>query len=106
VSESKIITGAGGTVFAGPDATNLFRAATLKAALGLLAKGITPTRGLTITRALAMVKEYSGKTYKRSQIEEARRDLTTWIEAMKSALPVEDSEEKMRDLRAIRRTCA
>jgi hypothetical protein len=88
MSDSEIVVSAGGTMFAGPDATRLFAAATLRSALGLLAKGITPTRGLTITRALAMCQPYTGKQYKRTQIEQARADLLVWIETMKSALPV------------------
>lgn len=90
MTDSHIKTfGKGGVSFVGPDAVNLFRAATLRSALGLLAKGITPTRGLTRTRALAMCKEYTGQDYKRGEIERAQADLTTWIETMKSALPIE-----------------
>ena len=85
-SEIKITRGA--TTFAGPDAVELFRAMTLRQALGLLKVGITPTRGLTQKKALALVERYSGRTYKRSQIDLAIADLTTWIEAMKSAMPV------------------
>lgn len=94
-NDSEIKTGAGGTMFAGPDAVNLFRAATLKSALGLLAKGITPTRGLTRKKALAMVKPYTGQTYKNTlpEIERARNDLTVWIETMKSAIPVTREEK-------------
>lgn len=90
MTESKITTfGNGGVSFVGPDATELFRVATLKSALGLLKVGITPTRGLTATKAFAMAKVYTGKTYKRGQYDEARKDLTVWIETMKSAIPTE-----------------
>jgi hypothetical protein len=91
-SESSItVFKGGGMSFSGPDAVELFRAATLKSALGLLSKGIRPTRGLTMTKALKMVTEYTGQTYKRSvaEAERARTDLTVWIETMKSAIPVE-----------------
>lgn len=86
--QSEIITGSGGTMFAGPDAVELFRAATLKAALRLLKVGIKPTRGLTLTKALAMVTPYTGQTYKRGEVAKAIADLTVWIETMKSAIPV------------------
>jgi type II secretory pathway component PulF len=84
-----ITVSSGGTVFHGTDAVNLFRAAVLSSALGLLKVGISPRRGLTITKALAMCHEYTGQKYKRTEIDRAREDLRTWIEAMKSALPVE-----------------
>jgi hypothetical protein len=87
--DSSIRVGRGGVTFAGRDATELFRVATLKSALGLLEKGIMPTRGFTKTKALAMAGQYTGQTYKRNEIERARADLTVWIETMKSALPVE-----------------
>lgn len=67
--------GRGGMTFAGPEAVDVFRIATLRSALGLLAKGIRPTRGLSLTKALAMATQYTGKKYKRSQVEEARADL-------------------------------
>lgn len=79
------------TSFVGPDAVELFRAATLRSALGLLSKGITPTRGLTGKKALAMVTRYSGQTYKRGEFERARADLHAWIETMKSALPTKEA---------------
>ena len=78
----------GAVVFAGPDATQLFRAMTLRSALGLLKVGITPTRGLSMKKAMVMVGQYSGRTYKRTEVDQAVKDLTVWIETMKSALPV------------------
>lgn len=89
MEESVIIVGEGHTTFAGPDATELFRAAVLRSALGLLAKGITPTRGMTLTRTLQAVERYTGRKYKRTEAARASADLTVWIETMKSAIPVE-----------------
>lgn len=89
MEESTITVGSGFTSFVGPDATNLFRAMTLKSALGLLSHGISPTRGLTMTKALKMVEYYSGQKYKRTEVARAIADLTTWIETMKSAIPIE-----------------
>lgn len=88
--ESYISHSDGGTMFAGPDATNFFRAATLWSALGLyIATGICPTRGVTITKMLAIATSYTGKTYKRNKAgyTQARADVKTWMDAMKTALP-------------------
>jgi hypothetical protein len=85
--------GKGGVLFAGPDAIELFRAATLKSALSLLKVGITPTRGLSGTKALAMVKRYTGETYKRGEFDRAIKDLIVWIETMKSAIPTTHEEK-------------
>lgn len=85
---SEITISRGGTVYAGPDATELFACAVLRSAIGLLEKGIQPTRGYTMKRALGACKRYTGKTYKRTQAAQAKADLTVWIETMKSALPI------------------
>lgn len=85
--------GNGGASFSGRDAVEVFRVAALSSALGLLSKGITPTRGLTMKKALAMATPYTGRTYKRSEVEDARRDLKVWIETMKSAIPVRDERQ-------------
>lgn len=92
MTESTITVSKGGTTFAGPDAVELFRVATLASALGLLAHGITPTRGLTSTKAFAMATVYTGKKYKRGQHEQARADLKVWCELMKSTIPVEHKD--------------
>jgi hypothetical protein len=91
MSDSVVKVSAGGTMFAGPDAVNFFRAATLRSALGLLKVGITPTRGLTMTKALKMVTPYTGQKYKRTEVDRASADLKVWIDTMKLALPVERS---------------
>jgi hypothetical protein len=86
---SKITTfGNGGMVFEGRDATELFRVATLRSALGLLKVGICPRRGLTVTKALAMATPYTGQKYKRTEIDRARDDLHAWCSTMGSALPI------------------
>lgn len=89
VTDSEITYNAEGeaTCFSGPDAVEVYRAAVLSSALGLLRAGITPTRGLTATKALAMCHRYTGRRYKRTEVEQARADLRVWIETMKSALP-------------------
>ena len=89
MSNSEIVAGEHGTVaFVGPDATHLYRAMVLRSAMGLLKVGIAPTRGLSMKKALAMVTVFSGRSYKRTEVDQAVKDLTVWIETMKSALPV------------------
>lgn len=74
--------------YIGPAAVDVFRIKTLISALGLLAKGITPTRGLTSTKALAMATQYTGKAYKRGHHEQARIDLGHLIPTRLAALDV------------------
>lgn len=78
------------TSFDGEDAVLLYRAAVIRSALRLLAQGIKPTRGATMTSTLKLAGGVTGKTYKRSEATRAMDDLTVWIETMKSALPVEE----------------
>ena len=73
--------------FSGTEAVDVFRCATLMSALGLLKVGITPTRGLTMTKALKMATEYTGQAYKRTEADRARADLKVWLELMKSTIP-------------------
>jgi len=75
--------------FSGHDAVHCYRAAVLRGALYLLQNGIKPGRGWTLTRALAMASQYTGKAYKRTQATQAREDLSIWIQTMKAALPME-----------------
>lgn len=86
---SQIETSASGIAFVGHDATRLFAVTALRSAISLHQKcGMIPTRGMTITKLFAAAKPYTGQTYKRGEHARAIADLTTWIEAMKSALPV------------------
>jgi hypothetical protein len=91
MGDSTITHSPSGISFNGRDAVELYRAVVLNSALGLLKAGVTPTRGLTKRRALAMVTRYTGQEYKRTEIERAQADLLVWIETMKSALPIERS---------------
>jgi hypothetical protein len=91
--DSEIIAGKGGITFAGPDAVALYRAMALRSGLGLYAKtGMRPNREWTPTAMLKAAGGICGKTYKRGQYEQAAADLTQWIEAMKSALPVSNND--------------
>jgi hypothetical protein len=75
--------------FSGHDAVACYRVAVLMQSLSLLSKGIKPTRGLTMKKALLIAKEYTGQDYKRTEAERAKADLKVWLETMKSALPTE-----------------
>jgi hypothetical protein len=77
------------TTYYRPDARNLFRAKLLRNSIKMyLAVGITPTRGMTITKMLKLATEYTGQTYKRGAGPQALRDLETWLLARQSAMPV------------------
>jgi hypothetical protein len=78
----------GATSLVGPDAVNFYRACTLKSSLGLWLKTkMVPTRGMTITRMLGLVPEYTGKKYTTRQVDAAIADLDVWICTMRAALP-------------------
>jgi hypothetical protein len=47
------------------------------------------TRGATITNLLKMAGQYTGKTYTRSQKQQALDDLNMWFNNMKSTIPTE-----------------
>jgi len=84
-----------GVLFSGPDAVRLQHAITLRSAIKMyVASGgqIIPTRGMGITKMLALAGGVTGKTYKRSQATQAQDDLHIWIETMKSALPIFQQE--------------
>ena len=93
--QSEIVHHKGGTTLVGPDAINLFRAATLASGLRLYARtGMLLTRGATPTYLLALAKEYTGKTYKgKDKYLTAAEDVRVWCETMKAALPVTDERE-------------
>lgn len=63
------------TSFNGENAVDVFRLRCLHSSLGLLASGIKPCRGFTIKHGLTLATEYTGKPYKRTQLEEAMTDL-------------------------------
>lgn len=84
-----------GPMFVGPDAVRLQQAITLRSAIKMyvMSSGqIIPTRGMGITKMLALATTITGKPYKRTQTAEAQQDLHIWIETMKSALPIFSQE--------------
>lgn len=79
------------TSFVGPDAVNYFRAECLASALKFYAKtGMKITRNVTPTSMLKMATEYTGKSYKRGQYQQAADDVKRWADEMKAALPIQE----------------
>jgi len=88
MSDSSITYHSGGAMsFNGPDAIACYRAAVIAMALGLLRKGITPTRGYTIKLGLEQATAITGKPYARKEIAQAEADVRKWVQEMKAALP-------------------
>ena len=85
---SEIVISAAGTTFSGSDAVLLFKAITLRSGLKLAQAGIKLNRWTTTSDLFKMATTYTGKPYKRGQYEQARADLTVWIDTMKAAMPV------------------
>lgn len=80
-----ITKSAGGTVFAGQEAVGVGRAIILKSALGLLKKGMKPSRQWTGPRVLAAVSNLTGKNYKRGAYAQAEDDIKAWLEAARQS---------------------
>jgi hypothetical protein len=74
--------------FVGPEAVKVWRAASLRSGLGLLAVGIKPHRTWTSLKlALNAATEYTGNKYSgRKDIERARADLHTYVQLKKAEL--------------------
>ena len=76
-------------VYAGPDAAKLFQAKALIASLKLYSKTkLIPTRGVTITRMLAMATAITQKPYKRGDAAKAADDVQRWADTLLASLPV------------------
>lgn len=91
MSESYISLSPAGTCYSGPDAVAYFHARSLQGAISLYIKSsgqIIPTRGMTITKMLALATKITGKSYKRTQAQAAHDDLQIWTSTMRSALPI------------------
>lgn len=84
----------GGVTVAGADAMHMMRARTLCSGLKLFNScGIIPTRGWTAKRMLEAATQYTGQTYKNSpkERERAAKDLDTFCNLMRSAIPTIDN---------------
>lgn len=75
----------------GTDAVRCYQVACLISALKMMRVSngrVIPTRGYTMTKGLRMASTFTGRTYKRTEAEQAERDLRVWLENMKSTIPV------------------
>ena len=89
MTESYIQNNDGGQTFVGPDATMLYASMVLKNAIRLYIKtGMKMNRAYTPTAMRAATTRITGKAYKRTELVKAQADLQTWIDAMKTALPI------------------
>jgi len=77
-------TASGATICTGAG-VDVYRIIALRSALGMLGVGLK-MRGMTLSRALDMTMEYTGKRFKRTQIEEARKALKEAADAMRARL--------------------
>jgi hypothetical protein len=94
MNDSYLIRNAEGdvTTYIGKDATHLFRARMVRQALiGWQKFKMKPTRGVNLTRMLEAASGYTGRKYKRTEVEQAIQDVDVWIKTMLAALPVEDA---------------
>ena len=72
----------GGVVFAGPKATEVFRASAVGSALRLYAKtGIKVNRAYTPAAMMAVAAEITGKKFKARDYAGAAAELKAWAEA-------------------------
>jgi hypothetical protein len=77
----------GGFSLSGRDAVEVYRAATIRSGLQMyVSTGMLLTRGMTITKLMALASEYTGKKYKRGQYLIAAADMNDVIRAMKEKL--------------------
>ena len=73
--------------FHGHEAVDVYRAFMLASHLKLYAKsGIIPTRGVGITKMLALAGHFTGKAYKRGEALKASEDCLAWAQTMKLAI--------------------
>lgn len=80
--ESSIIHSDGGSMYAGPEAVNVFRCYVIGSAMKLYAKtGIKANRMYTPTAMLNAVHEITGMRFKRTQMMEAAQFLILWADA-------------------------
>jgi hypothetical protein len=96
MTESAIILNkSGGASYVGPDATHLYRVMVTRTAIKMwMATGINPSRGVTITKLLAVAGQVTGKVYKSRHAPRALADLDAWIVKAKGAIPIIDERAK------------
>lgn len=86
--ESSIKHHAGGTMFAGREAVDVFRGIVIANALEFYAKtGMKVNRAYTPTAMLGAAKGITGKTYKRGQYAAAAADIREAVRIARAAIP-------------------
>lgn len=89
-----VLHNGGGASLTGHDAILFMRAAVLASSLKLYAKTrILPTRGVTLTKMLAMATTFTGKKYRRTEIMTAHEDVLQWSREMRDAIPTTDNRK-------------
>lgn len=79
----------GAASYVGPDGVALYRACVLRTGLRVYAKHkLRINRGYSPMAMLKAATSITGRTYTRGQYLSAAADLTAWIEAMRTSLPV------------------
>ena len=79
--------------YVGEDAARYYQARVLLAGLRAVKHGMRITRTATPTNVLKMAGQFTGKKYKRGQIDIAIADLTDWVALMMLAMPILTREE-------------
>lgn len=87
---NSIETNAGGTMFAGPQAVNVFRATAIASALRFYAKtGMKMNRAYTPKAMMAAASQITGQTFKARDYAAAAEALRAWATAQAAAIKTE-----------------
>lgn len=94
--DSYILTQPDGQVisYVGEDAARYYQARIVLAALRAIKAGFRMTRTATPTNLYKTAKQFTGKDYKRGQIDLAIADMEHWVSYMMLALPILTEGEK------------
>lgn len=80
------LTANGGGSFVGTVGVDAFRLIMVLQALKMLKVGLVSTRGMTQGKALMLASNYTGRRYKRGQIDLAISDMETAVKARRETL--------------------
>ena len=83
-----ITVSSSGTMFSGDNSVRLFQAIALKQALKLHAKGIRVNRHTTNRNLLDLATNFTGRKYKKTELEAASIDIEAWIEKAKETADI------------------
>lgn len=74
------------TSFNGPAGVDVFRMRVMLSAAKLLSKGIRPNRAYTKTNVMAAISQYTGRKYKRTELDKAIADMQQALTAREQVL--------------------